>query len=63
MSSLLRRIQRKKLRNSPDYDPKPQPTFPTGDGGYWTLRPTKGWIKISGARLRAQRMMAQILDR
>lgn len=61
MSSKLRNMQRKFKRRAADYEPAPQPFFTLPDGGYMTLRPTKGWLKISGARLRAQFRMANLL--
>lgn len=60
MSSLLRRMQRKVLRSKPDYQSKPQITR-VEDDAYWTLRPTKGWVRISYRRLNAQRAMAFLL--
>lgn len=62
MTSLPDRPKRRAQRASSTFEPKPQPTIVHEDGGYSTLRPTKGWIRISGARLRAQQKMAQLLD-
>lgn len=56
-------MQRKFDRERPDYAPKSQPTKLLPDGGYRTLRPTKGWITICGKRLSAGRRMAAMLDR
>lgn len=63
MSSGIRNMQRKVLRASPDYEPAPQPMIELPDGGYMTLRPTKGWITISGARLWAQGVIAELRSR
>lgn len=52
MSSLVRRMQRKWKRALAEYEPNPQPTVHTEDGGYITLHPTKGWQKVSGKRVR-----------
>lgn len=60
MPSLTRRIARKAKRRAGTYVGTDQPTRVLPDGGYVTLRPTKGWIRISGARLRAQARMARI---
>lgn len=53
MSSLVRRIQRKFARDNGLYKGKPQPVVNLPDGGYKTLHPTKGWMKVSGKRVRA----------
>jgi hypothetical protein len=53
VSSLTRRIIRNRLRKLEDYKPSPQPLTSLSDGGYKTLHPTKGWVKVSGKRVRA----------
>lgn len=40
---------------------RPQPTVML-DYGYCVLHPTRGWRRISYARVEAQRRMAQLLD-
>lgn len=62
MSSALRNMQRRVLRAKPDYEQADQPTATLRDGGYVTLRPTKGFRRITGARLFAQQRMAAMLD-
>lgn len=52
MASLVRRMQRKVLRDNGTDEGPPQPVIYTKDGGYLTLRPTKGWIKTSGKRVK-----------
>lgn len=54
MSSLIRRIERKVARLNGGYEKKPQPTVLLPDGGYKTLHPTKGWMKVSGKRLKGR---------
>lgn len=61
MSNFVRRMQRKSLRMKSDYEAPAQPTVVT-EAGYFTLRPTKGWVRISNRRLAAQRVMAGMLD-
>lgn len=61
MSSFPRRLQRKRLRQSADYAPKAQLTIVHKDGGYSTLHPTKGWVRVSGKRVAARLRMAQLL--
>lgn len=63
MPSLPRRMQRKGLRQRPDYEPADQPTITLKDGGYKTLTPTKGWRTLRFARLAAQMVIARVLDR
>lgn len=63
MSSLPRRIQRRWQRKRPDYEAAPQPTEMLPNGGYRTLRPTKGWVTISGPRLAAQAIMGAMLSK
>ena len=62
MSSFVRSLQRKRLRNSPDYEPKAQPVRFLPDGGYATLT-TNGWVTVSARRLLAQRKLADIHER
>lgn len=52
MPSLVRRMQRKTARLNGTYEKKPQPVVNLSDGGYRTLHPTKGWIKVSGKRVK-----------
>lgn len=55
MTSITRQISRRiARRNGVPYKINPQPTVMTPDGGYRTLRPTKGWLKVSGKRLKGQ---------
>lgn len=61
MSSMIRNLQRKFLRQQPGYKGRKQFTILHEDGGYTTLTPTKGWRFISGKRLDAQRRMARLL--
>lgn len=58
MSSLTRRIQRKQARNNGSYAKKPQLTVALEDGGYITLHPTQGWMKVSGKRVAAWKKLA-----
>ena len=63
MTSLCRKLKRAHYRkHGKAWPTRPQPTAVHSDGGYSTLRPTKGWTHISAARLRAQRRMASILS-
>jgi hypothetical protein len=57
MSSLVRRIERNILRRQGTWEGKPQPVVNTKDGGYRTLRPTKGWLKVSGKRAKLYKDM------
>ena len=61
MSSFTRRLQRRILRSSPDYEPAPQPTIIRKDGSYKTLRPTRGWLEMSALRVLMQFKLADIL--
>lgn len=51
MSSIARRIQKKQSRNRGSYQGTPQPVIAQPDGGYKTLHPTRGWMKVSGKRV------------
>jgi hypothetical protein len=62
VSSLLRRLQRARQRRNGTFEAPPQPYFTLRDGGYCTLRPTKGWIRISGKRVRAQYRMQRLFS-
>lgn len=62
MSSLIRRQQRKAARVKAGYEAKPQPVSIERDGGYVTIRYTKGYRRVSGRRVRAQLAMASMLD-
>lgn len=60
--SLIRTFRRAEAKRTGTPWPKREQSFKArGDGGYSTLRPTKGWITVSGRRLNAQRRMAQLL--
>jgi hypothetical protein len=50
MSSFTRTLQRRALRKSPDYTPKPQLTQIHPDGSYHVLHPTRGWRFVCAAR-------------
>lgn len=66
MSSLLRRQSRRIKRKFGNHEPKARPFIYHADGGYSVLRPTKGWLRVSPARLRAQHrlfLMVQGIDR
>ena len=52
MPSLTRRMQRKTARLNGNYEGTPQPVVKLRDGGYRTLHPTKGWLKVSGKRVK-----------
>lgn len=60
MSSLPRRIQRRKARQSTDYEPSTQPTQMFADGGYVTLHPTKGYRYVSAGQIMAQRIISEM---
>lgn len=60
MSSLLRTLQRKRQRRNGTFEAAPQPTE-ADESGYVTLRPTKGWMRMTAKRLVAQRRMAYLL--
>lgn len=62
MSSRLRTLQRRALRKRADYTPAGQPTKVFPDGGYRTLRPTKGWLVMSARRLLARLTVAAITN-
>lgn len=67
MSSLLRRQQRKFKRRSKTHIPQERPfrVHKTGReelGGYDVLTPTKGWKRVSAARLRAQARLRHIIE-
>lgn len=51
--SIARQIDRRARRkNGIPYVRNPQPTVLLPDGGYKTLHPTKGWMKVSGKRVK-----------
>lgn len=54
MSSLPRRIARKRKRLTGDWPARERPFRSEGEGGYSTLHPTKGWMRVSAKRLFAQ---------
>ncbi len=60
MSSLLRRQQRKLARVNGSYETKPRAFKYHKDGSYEVLRPTKGWLRVSAARLRAQLYLSRM---
>lgn len=62
MSSLLRTIHRRSERRRWDYEPKPQATK-VEETGCTTLHPTKGWKRVSYARLRARELIMSIHNR
>lgn len=62
MSSLLRRIQRKAQRKRAGYEPNPQYTE-VHETGYLTLHPTKGWKRLSYARVAARDAVLAIRNR
>lgn len=62
MSSYLRNLQRKIARNRASYEPKEQPVRHYKDGSYSTLRPTRGWLRVSLRRVWAMSRVAQLLD-
>jgi hypothetical protein len=59
--SLCRAMRRQRARKNgtvwkgPDQQVRHLPC-----GGYETLRPTKGWIRVSGPRLVAQQRMSEV---
>lgn len=53
MSSMLRRQQRKIMRENQTWVPAPQAFKMLPNGGYLALHPTKGWKRVGPARLRA----------
>lgn len=63
MSSFTRTIERGILRSNPDYESAPQQFRMKPDGGYATLRPTKGWLEVAAIRIYAQHKLAAILSR
>lgn len=53
MSNLTRHIKRRLAKKvGKKWEGKPQPTILLPDGGYRTLHPTKGWMKVSGKRIK-----------
>lgn len=62
MSSALRRQQRRIARARSDYEPKTRAFRHHKDGSYDVLRPTKGWLHVSAARLRAQFRIHQMRE-
>lgn len=64
MTSLKRKLQRAKY-GSKEFNRRrteagEQPTYCT-PLAYFTLRPTKGWLRTSLKRIRVQRLMAYLL--
>jgi hypothetical protein len=61
--SIARAIRRRRARkNGIKWEGK-EPAFRfRRDGSYEALRPTKGWIRFSAARLRAQRRLADMRE-
>ena len=63
MSSLLRRQQKRILKKIGKWEVRPRPfRIHKGSDGYDVLRPTKGWLRVSGARLRAQARLRHIAE-
>jgi hypothetical protein len=63
MSSMLRNLQRKIERRSPDRARVEQPYRQHADGtGYDVYHPTRGWRRISAKRVAAQARMASLLS-
>lgn len=67
MTSLKRKLQRAKYgskefnrRRTEAGEQPEQPTYYT-PLAYFTLRPTKGWLRTSLKRIRVQRLMAYLL--
>ena len=63
MSSLTRRMQRNYRRRNGTWESPDRLAFAIEDGGYLVLLPTKGWMRMTGKRLRAQQRMAEMLGR
>lgn len=61
MSSYLRRLQRKAARKRADNETGEQPTR-IHSRFYEVLHPTRGWKRISNARVTAQQWMGALLD-
>lgn len=60
MTTMTRKIRRAAFRkNAKEWVGQEQQTVDLPNGGYMTLTPTKGWKRVSGARIRAQTLMAQ----
>lgn len=62
MSSLPRRMKRKRDRIAGTHKGKETPFVTLPDGGYLALSATKGWKRFSAARLRAQAKLAALRD-
>ena len=63
MTTFGRKMRRNAFRRSGrEWAARQQPTFALPDGGYCTLRPTKGWLPVSAARLRAQAKLRSIYE-
>jgi hypothetical protein len=63
MTSFCRKLKRARCRRTGEKWPaREQPTIVFQDGGYVTLRPTKGWLRMSAPRVRAQLRMASMLS-
>lgn len=60
MSSFTRRLQRNAKRKGGSFEVKDRPYKALPDGGYMVLLPTKGWMRFSARRLRAQARLAAI---
>jgi hypothetical protein len=60
VSGFARNLQRKWARTAGSYDAPTTPYRTLPDGGYEVLRPTKGWLRVSGKRRRAQGRMARM---
>lgn len=62
MSSLTRRIEKRILKKQDRWKGSEQPVRHRRDGGYSTLRPTKGWLIVSAKRLAAQFKLNQMRE-
>jgi hypothetical protein len=63
MTSLSRKMKRAAYaRVGKEWPTRQQPTVTLPNGGYMTLRPTKGWLYVSPRRLRAQNILRHIAE-
>lgn len=56
------KIARRRKRAHPDFEPAEQVSREMPDGSLMVLHPTKGYRKVSAARLAAGQRMAALLD-
>ncbi len=60
MTGFSRKLKRASFRaNAKEWEGTPQLTIFDDEGGYDTLHYTRGWQRVSGARIRARTHMAQ----